>query len=160
MDYLWSPWRYRYISQADSSSGCIFCQAPASGNDRDALIVHRDRLNYVILNRFPYTSGHLMIVPYAHIASVTETPADTLQELTLLAQRSQRILEAEYRPAGLNWGINQGECAGAGVAGHLHLHLVPRWVGDANFMTITGETRVLPEELDQTYSRISAGFHR
>lgn len=99
-----------------------------------------------------------MVVPYQHVASAVDTPAETLQELILLAQTSQSHLQTLYRPAGLNWGMNQGECAGAGVAGHLHLHLVPRWVGDANFMSVVGETRVLPESLDDTYARVSAAF--
>lgn len=122
------------------------------------MIVHRARLNYVILNRYPYTSGHLMVVPYQHVASALDVPAETLQEMILLAQTSQSHLQTLYRPSGLNWGMNQGECAGAGVAGHLHLHLVPRWVGDASFMSVVGETRVLPELIQDTYARLSAAF--
>src|SRR5579883_3020373 len=158
MDYLWSPWRYQYITKSAPLSGCVFCLAPAANNDEDMLIVHRGTYNYVILNRFPYTSGHLMVVPYAHLSMLTALPVETLTERAMLTQTAQRCLEAVYRPAGLNLGMNQGECAGAGVAAHLHMHLVPRWVGDANFMTITGETRVLPEDLAVTYRRVSAAF--
>lgn len=159
MDYLWSPWRYQYIAKS-AVPGCIFCLAPAANNDQEMLIVHRGVHNYVILNRYPYTSGHAMVVPYDHISLLTALPADTLTELIQLTQLTQRHLQALYRPAGMNLGMNQGECAGAGVAGHLHMHLVPRWVGDANFMTITGETRVLPEDLSLTYTRLAEAFQR
>ena len=125
-------------------------------NDAHSLVVHRARHNFVVLNRYPYTSGHSMVVPYAHHASLTQTAADTLTELIRLAQRAEQLLQDAYRCPGLNMGFNLGECAGAGVAQHLHFHIVPRWPGDANFMTAVGETRVMPEELDQSYRKLSA----
>lgn len=120
--------------------------------------MHRARHNAVILNLYPYTSGHLMVVPYAHVSTLEDCPAEVLSELILLAQAAEARLRAEYRCEGLNIGFNIGASAGAGVAGHLHLHLVPRWPGDANFMTTIGETRVLPEDLSDTYRRLSGGW--
>lgn len=162
MDRLWSPWRYRYITapgpDAAGEPACIFCQKFASGNDEAALIIHRADHNAVLLNLYPYTSGHLMVIPYAHVSTLDECPPGVLAELILLAQKAERRLRAEYRCEGLNIGFNIGACAGAGVAGHLHLHLVPRWPGDANFMTTVGETRVLPEELSVTYRRLATGW--
>jgi ATP adenylyltransferase len=121
-------------------------------------VVHRAVHNYVILNRFPYTCGHLLIVPYRHVATLAEVEDAGLAELMLLAKAAERHLRALYRPDGLNFGMNLGESAGAGIAGHLHLHGLPRWTGDANFMTVLGETRVLPEELETTWERLSAAF--
>ncbi len=161
MDRLWSPWRYRYISASETAPdrpACVFCSKLLAGDDRAALIVHRARHNAVILNLYPYTSGHLMVVPYAHVPTLEACPAEVLSELILLAQQAEARLRAEYRCEGLNIGFNIGASAGAGVAGHLHLHLVPRWTGDANFMTTVGETRVLPEELPDTYRRLSGGW--
>lgn len=156
MDHLWSPWRYRYVTAGVKPEGCIFCTMAQGQNDAQALVIHRARHNFVVLNRYPYTSGHLMVVPYAHHASLTQTAANTLTELIRLAQRAELLLQSTYRCPGLNMGINLGECAGAGVAQHLHFHIVPRWPGDANFMTAVGETRVMPEELDQSYRKLSA----
>ncbi|MCX6597288.1 MAG: HIT domain-containing protein [Acidobacteria bacterium] len=162
MDRLWSPWRYRYITESAADAGeppaCVFCAKFSSGNDEAALIVHRAEHNAVLLNLYPYTSGHLMVIPYAHVSTLDECPANVLAELILLAQKAERRLREEYRCEGLNIGFNIGACAGAGVAGHLHLHLVPRWPGDANFMTTVGETRVLPEELSVTYRRLATGW--
>lgn len=160
MDRLWSPWRYAYVSEADSLKGCIFCDKPAEHDDRKNFIVHRARLNFVLLNLYPYTTGHMMIAPYAHIATLEETPGETLQEMILLAREAERSLRAIYRPAGFNLGMNIGECAGAGVAGHIHLHVVPRWPADSNFMTTVGETRVLPETLEDTYGKLVRVFGR
>jgi ATP adenylyltransferase len=154
MDYLWSPWRYRYISTADPSDACVFCAKTAENKDERNFIVHRARKNFVILNLYPYTSGHLMVVPYAHVATLEEADTDTLVELIELARQAERHLRSVYHPKGVNLGMNIGECAGAGVAGHIHMHVVPRWPADANFMTVTGETRVLPEEIGTTYSRL------
>jgi ATP adenylyltransferase len=160
MDYLWTPWRYRYISEAGPSDPCIFCAAAADPDDCKRLTVHRAERCFVILNRYPYTSGHVMVAPYEHIATLEALPAETAAEMMHLAQRCESILRAAYRPEGLNIGMNIGKCAGAGVAGHVHLHALPRWAGDANFMTVTGETRVLPEDLETTYERLSAAFNR
>lgn len=158
MDYLWTPWRYQYLVASGKPDGCVFCNAPQDGDDRRALIVHRATYNYVILNRFPYTNGHLMVVPYRHVASLQDLDPETLTELILLAQTAERILRAVYRPDGLNFGMNLGASAGAGIAGHLHLHGLPRWMGDANFMTVVGETRVLPEDLSVTWQRLRDAF--
>lgn len=160
MDRLWSPWRYAYVSEADSLKGCIFCDEPAEHDDRKNYIIHRGRLNFVLLNLYPYTTGHMMIAPYAHIATLEETPGETLQEMILLAREAERSLRVIYRPAGFNLGMNIGECAGAGVAGHIHLHVVPRWPADSNFMTTVGETRVLPERLEDTYEKLMRVFGR
>ena len=160
MDYLWSPWRYQYMTQAASGEQpeCIFCEAVAKNKDSETLIVHRGLKAFVILNRFPYTSGHVMIVPYAHVAELKLCDAATLSEIMQLAQRLEVVYRANYKPDGMNLGMNLGRAAGAGVTGHLHLHMLPRWFGDSNFMTVTGETRVHPEDLKTTYERISKAF--
>ena len=159
MDYLWTPWRYRYIADAAKDEGCVFCAALAVKNDSDSLIVVRGRENFVILNRYPYTSGHVMIVPYIHSADLPATRADTLAEMMVLAQRVQVALEKTYHPQGYNLGMNLGRAAGAGVTGHLHLHVLPRWSGDSNFMTVVAETRVEPEELSTTYEKLSKALN-
>ncbi len=154
MDYLWTPWRYSYVSDATKDDACIFCKLLAAGDDRAGLIVLRGEKNFVILNRFPYTSGHVMVVPYAHVGDFTAVDAETLAEMMQLAQRVQRALATTYKPDGYNLGMNLGRCAGAGITGHVHLHVLPRWNGDTNFMATVGETRVHPEELTQTYHRL------
>lgn len=155
MDYLWTPWRYRYISEsAKDATGCIFCDAIAANDDAKTLIVRRGVKNYVILNRYPYTSGHVMVVPYAHVADLSLADPDTLAEMMRLAQRVQAALEKIYSPQGYNLGMNLGRAAGAGVTGHIHMHVLPRWSGDANFMTVVGETRIEPEELSATYEKL------
>ena len=159
MEHIWSPWRYRYIAAADDGKGCVFCRALKSGDDQASLIVHRARRNFVILNLFPYTSGHLMIVPYAHIASLSDIDEATTSEMMELAKQAQRAIESEYHPDGFNIGLNLGRAAGAGVAEHIHLHVVPRWSGDANFVSVVGETRVLPEELKATFDRLKKHFN-
>lgn len=158
MDHLWSPWRYRYVSKAEKTEGCIFCSKPQQNRDAENLILHRGFHCYVILNRYPYTTGHLMVVPYAHVATLEAASAESLQELMALTSAASRHLRSVYRPEGMNIGMNIGECAGAGIAGHLHMHLLPRWPGDVNFMTSIGETRVIPEDLGTTYQRLSRAF--
>ncbi len=159
MDYLWTPWRYQYLAAGSRTDGCVFCVAGQdAANDRQHLVIYRAAYNFVILNRFPYTSGHLMIVPYQHASALGDLPEETTVEVMTLARAVERHLKALYRPDGLNMGINLGASAGAGIAGHLHLHALPRWTGDANFMTVIGETRVLPETLDTTWERLSAAF--
>ena len=155
MDRLWTPWRYQYISGAHSDDGCIFCIKAAEGKDAENYIVHRAKLNFVLLNLFPYTNGHLMIAPYQHVATLAETAADTLAEMMQLTQRAEVNLRTAYQPHGFNLGMNVGVSAGAGVAGHIHMHGLPRWTGDANFMSTIGETRVLPEELPATYQKLA-----
>jgi ATP adenylyltransferase len=155
VDHLWSPWRYRYVTTGVKPDSCIFCDMPASSEDAASLIIHRARHNYLVLNRYPYSSGHLMVVPYAHISTLQQTEPETLNELIQLGRRAEENLRAAYHCKGLNLGFNIGECAGAGVAQHLHFHAVPRWPGDANFMTVLGETRVLPEELAESHRKLS-----
>jgi len=154
MDYLWSPWRYRYVSTAKPSDECVFCAKLAQNRDADNFILHRGRFNFVLLNLYPYTSGHLMIAPYQHVPTLEEAAPETLAELMALTRKAEKNLRAAYRPAGMNIGMNLGECAGAGVAGHIHMHVVPRWVGDSSFMSVLGETRVLPEDLPTTYAKL------
>jgi len=155
MDRLWTPWRYGYISSAVPSKGCIFCIKAAENKDVQNYILHRGKLNFILLNLFPYTSGHLMIAPYQHVATMEETPEVTLAEMMRLTRRAEANLRAVYRPNGFNLGMNIGASAGAGVADHIHMHVVPRWTGDANFMSTIGETRVLPEELPATYEKLA-----
>jgi len=154
MDYLWTPWRYRYVAEAKNVSGCVFCNAAAANEDEEWLIVHRAVKNYVILNRYPYTSGHVMIVPYAHTADFSGLERDTAAEMMLLTQRVQAAIDDVYHPDGFNLGMNLGRSAGAGIADHLHMHLLPRWTGDTNFMTTISETRLEPEELSTTYTKL------
>jgi ATP adenylyltransferase len=158
MDYLWTPWRYQYITAKGKPGVCVFCSAAESSDDRANLVVHRGAHSYVILNRFPYTSGHIMVVPYAHVASLLDLPDATLAEVMQVARDSEKHLRTVYHPEGLNMGLNLGESAGAGIAGHLHMHVLPRWTGDTNFMTVVGETRVLPEDLEVTWQRLREAF--
>ncbi len=160
MDYLWSPWRFHYVSEGIKTDRCVFCDKAAvdSSRDREHLVLHRGRTNFVLLNLYPYTTGHTMIAPYAHVPTLTELDAETLGEMMELARRVQAALESVYHPEGYNLGMNLGRCAGAGVADHLHLHLLPRWTGDSSFMTVVGETRVHPEGLLATYDKLLAHF--
>jgi ATP adenylyltransferase len=154
MDYLWTPWRYTYVSTAEKATGCIFCDKPAENNDAKNFILHRAEHCFLILNAFPYTSGHFMIVPYAHVDELRKLESVVAAEMMTLAQRMETVLRDLYSPDGINLGMNIGKAAGAGVAGHIHLHMLPRWVADASFMTVVGETRVLPETLETTYERM------
>ena len=154
MDYLWTPWRYRYIADATKDKGCIFCEAVAANDDAKTLIVFRGKTCFIILNRYPYTAGHVMIVPYAHVSDLVAADPETLSEMMVLAPRVEKALQTTYRPDGFNLGMNLGRAAGAGVTGHLHMHVLPRWSGDANFMTVVGETRVEPEDLATTYEKL------
>lgn len=154
MDYVWTPWRYRYIAEARNPVGCIFCNMPAANRDEETFIVFRGVKNFIILNRYPYTSGHVMVVPYAHTADFGALDTDTTAEMMFLTQRAQAALDETYHPDGFNLGMNLGRAAGAGIADHLHLHLLPRWTGDTNFMTTVGETRLEPEDLSTTYTKL------
>jgi ATP adenylyltransferase len=159
MDVLWSPWRLQYVTGERKEEGCVFCRIAAEGDhDQSNFVLGRARENYLVLNRYPYTSGHLMVVPYAHAQDLIGLPDSVLCETVLLARQVEAVLREVYRPGGLNIGWNLGQCAGAGVAQHLHLHIVPRWPGDANFMTTIGETRVMPESLEDTWRRLSPHF--
>ncbi len=159
MDFLWSPWRYRYISSNSPEETCLFCRVAAEDKDRENYVVLRAEHNFVMLNRYPYTSGHVMIAPYAHVATLGEAAVPVIEEMMRLAQRMESVLRAVYRPGGMNVGLNIGQAAGAGIAGHIHMHALPRWIGDVNFMTATAETRVLPEELDVTYERLRSAVN-
>jgi ATP adenylyltransferase len=156
MDYIWTPWRYQYMKEVESGKQpeCIFCDAAARQDDAETLVVYRGPQTFIILNRYPYTSGHVMIVPYAHVAELSSCDAETLSEMMRLAPRLEAAFRANYKPDGMNLGMNLGRAAGAGVLGHLHLHVLPRWFGDSNFMTVAGETRVHPEDLKTTYQRL------
>lgn len=162
MDRLWTPWRYQYITgearQADSHPACVFCEMINSPTDESNYVVHRARYNLIILNIYPYTTGHLLVVPYEHTAELDAASVETTSELMELTKRCQTALRGIYRPDGINLGMNLGRAAGAGVADHIHMHVLPRWSGDANFMTSVGETRVLPEDLETTYDKLRAYF--
>ena len=157
MDFLWTPWRYKYIAHAVKMEGCIFCDALNAGDEK-AQIVLRGKLNFIILNRFPYTTGHVMVVPYEHVGDLGAVDPATLDEMMRMAQRVQLALAAINKPEGFNLGMNLGRCAGAGVTGHIHLHVLPRWIGDANFMTTVSETRMEPEDLEITYVKLREGL--
>ena len=158
MEHLWTPWRSTYIQANKEKSGCIFCFAAASSDDEQTLVIHRAEFNFIILNRYPYTSGHFMIAPYQHAQRLQALNLPAAAEMMRLARLAERVIESVYQPHGLNLGLNLGEAAGAGIEQHLHLHALPRWKGDANFMTSVGNTRVVPETLDQTYSKLKTGF--
>ena len=147
-----------YIEKHEKESGCVFCNAQAKADSAENLIAFRGQNAYVILNRYPYTSGHLMVIPFAHVSNLEELNAETRAEMMELTSRCTTILRTTYRTQSFNVGINIGEAAGAGVLGHVHIHIVPRWAGDTNFITTTGETRVLPEALEDTYKRVREGF--
>jgi ATP adenylyltransferase len=164
VDRLYTPWRYSYIKgeSGEKSSGggpCIFCTLrDREAEDEQNFVVHRARHNLIVLNIYPYISGHLMIVPFEHASELDAVSKETTDELMDLAKRAQSVLREAYRPHGFNLGMNLGQAAGAGVADHLHLHVMPRWAGDANFMTTVGETRVIPEDLRMTYDRLRGRF--
>jgi ATP adenylyltransferase len=159
MDHLWTPWRSTYMEAKKEPGACIFCDAARDPSmDEQTLVVFRGQLCFVILNRYPYTSGHLMIVPYEHVARLNETSRKASGEMMDLARRAEQVLERAYRPDGLNMGLNIGTAAGAGIAQHVHLHMLPRWSGDANFMTTVGQARIIPEALEETYRKLRAGF--
>ncbi|MCJ7535523.1 MAG: HIT domain-containing protein [Anaerolineales bacterium] len=160
MKYIWSPWRMSYIQKHKDESGCVFCVAQDVSDGTENLILFRGQRAFVILNRYPYTSGHLMVVPYQHEASLEGLDSETRAELLELANQIMKLLGKEYHPQGFNVGINIGEAAGAGITEHVHLHVVPRWSGDTNFMSSLGETRVLPETLADTYQRLKKAWQQ
>lgn len=155
METLWSPWRMKYVTDNEKPNECIFCSYPKQSDCVENLIVHREPNTYVILNRYPYTNGHLMVVPFLHVSTIEELTPAVRAELMELINASLGVLRKIYQPKGFNVGINMGSAAGAGIADHAHVHIVPRWEGDTNFMSTTGETRVIPEELKVTFQRIS-----
>jgi ATP adenylyltransferase len=161
MEILFTPWRYAYLTspKSENPGGCIFCDAAQSRGMRDTLTLYRNPQALVMLNRYPYTNGHLMVAPIAHDARLFDSSDESLRALIRLTAESQRILSDVYHPDGFNVGMNFGQIAGAGVAGHYHLHIVPRWSGDSNFMTVTARTRLVPEELDVTFDKLQPHFN-
>lgn len=161
MNILFTPWRYPYLTapKSEKSVGCIFCAA-ADGDARETLTLFRSDAALVMLNRYPYTNGHLMVAPIAHEARLFDSTDQSLRALIRLTAEAQRILSDVYRPDGFNVGMNFGEVAGAGVADHYHMHIVPRWSGDSNFMTVTARTRLVPEELDVTFDKLQPHFRK
>jgi ATP adenylyltransferase len=160
VQYLFSPWRLAYVTGAagsDRTDVCIFCDSSA---DRDSVVVARRALAYVILNKYPYNNGHVMVAPVRHVATLALTTDDERAELMRLTRHAEMALTEAYSPHGLNVGINLGRPAGAGIVDHLHIHVVPRWNGDTSFMSVVGQTRVLPEELSQTAARLRPIFER
>ena len=158
MDTLWTPWRSTYLKQKRDPGSCIFCEAATSSEDDRTLVLHRASHCFVMLNRYPYTSGHLMIAPYAHVSRLNGIDEETSAEMMRLLRVAETAIEDAYRPDGLNLGMNLGEAAGAGIEQHIHMHVLPRWKGDANFMTTVAEVRVIPEALEETYSKLKGRF--
>jgi ATP adenylyltransferase len=155
---IWAPWRLAYVKDASKDIDCIFCAKPAEDDDRASFIAHRGERCYVILNTFPYTNGHFMVAPFEHVAQLQDLDPEVVAELMELAQRGLRALDGAYGPEGYNVGFNQGKVAGAGFEGHIHLHVVPRWAGDTNYMPVLADTRVLPQTLEDSYEALRAGF--
>lgn len=157
MEHLWAPWRVAYI-ESNKPSGCILCEKPKENEDEANFILLRGRLNFVMMNAFPYNPGHLMVAPYRHIPTPEEFTAAELQEHYELVTRVVKILREIYSPAGFNTGMNIGKVAGAGIDGHIHSHIVPRWQGDTNFMPVIGDSRVIPQALIETYRKLRGSF--
>ena len=154
MEYLFTPWRYEYVSTVDESDGCVFCDRPSDTDDRESLIVFRGELCFAILNRFPYPSGHLMVAPYAHTGTIEDLDRETLADVMELVVRCMGAVREAFSPSGFNVGMNISRVAGAGIQDHVHVHVVPRWAGDSNFMTVCADTRVLPLSLDQVFEAL------
>jgi len=158
MKRIWAPWRMQYILKADKDKGCILCDKPAGKTDRANYILHRGKYNFIMLNAYPYAPGHLMIAPYRHMANITEASSGETMEMIELIQLCVKLLSKEVNAASFNIGMNIGRVAGAGIEGHIHMHVVPRWNGDNNFMPVVGNARVLSEGLDATYKKLKAGL--
>jgi ATP adenylyltransferase len=160
VERLFTPWRMAYVTTADKTPGCVLCRARDGEDGADRLIVHRAELCFVVANLFPYSGGHVMVAPYRHVGSLGEATVEELGEMMALARRLEGVFGEAYRPDGINLGMNLGKSAGAGVADHIHMHLVPRWTGDTSFMTVVGETRVIPEDPEQACRRLRPYFER
>ncbi len=160
LERLWSPWRSEYIASGDANSeGCVFCVIKeASGRDETNLVLYRGSFSFIVLNIYPYITGHLLIVPLDHVGELESAPKETTDEMMDLTKRSQRVLRDTYKPSGFNIGMNLGRVAGAGIADHIHIHVLPRWTGDTNFMSTVGQTRVISEELTTTYRKLRDRF--
>ena len=154
MEQLWAPWRMQYIKRADAAEGCIFCAFPAEQKDKENLIILRGEFSFVILNAYPYSNGHLMISPYRHTADLDQLEDAELLEMMTLTRRAVNLLKEAFHPDGFNIGINMGRVAGAGIADHVHIHVVPRWNGDTNFMPVLGDVRVIPESLQAVHAAL------
>lgn len=157
MDYLWTPWRSLYVA-GPKIEGCVFCTIAAQSADRENLVLYRGAYNFILLNLYPYNTGHLMVAPYAHVARFDALPPGVASELTYLSQYAIGVVERALRPDAFNLGMNLGKVAGAGVEAHVHQHVVPRWSGDTNFMPLVGQTKVMPETLEQTYDKLLAAW--
>lgn len=155
---IWAPWRLEYVKDASKDTECIFCAKPAQDDDEGAFIVHRGERSFVILNTFPYTNGHLMVAPFDHVARLPDLDPEVSAELMALASRAMEIIDDTYRPEGYNVGFNQGRIAGAGFDSHIHMHVVPRWAGDTNYMPVLADTRVMPQSLEDSYAALKKGF--
>jgi ATP adenylyltransferase len=153
MEKLWAPWRIRYIL-GPKETGCFLCAKPAGADDRKNLVLVRDRTCYALLNAYPYNPGHLMVAPYKHTGEMDDLAETELADLMMLTRRCQQILRKAMKPEGFNIGINLGQCAGAGVPGHVHIHIVPRWNGDTNYMPVLGDTHVLPQALEELWDSL------
>lgn len=160
MERMWAPWRHGYVTDGTRGGGCILCRALAEADAPGSLVVHEAALNFVVMNLFPYNAGHLMVAPRRHFARLADATQEELGEMMGLARRLEQVLMEAYRPDGVNLGMNLGQSAGAGVADHIHLHVVPRWTGDTNFMTVVGDTRVIPEDPQQACVRLRTYFER
>lgn len=156
---LWAPWRLEYILSKKGPE-CIFCEKPKEEKDRENLILFRSSESYVIMNLYPYNNGHLMVVPYRHLFSITDVTQEEMQDIMILVQHSLRCLTEAFRPEGFNVGFNIGKVAGAGIEEHLHVHIIPRWVGDTHFMAILGDVRVIPEHVKSTYDKLFPFFNQ
>ena len=158
LERLWAPWRMEYI-MGDKPAGCIFCGKPEEDNDRGNLVLYRGEKVFVIMNKYPYNNGHLMVTPYSHVSDLTSLDGETVAELMGEVQRSVAIMKDVLKPEGFNVGMNIGKAGGAGIDDHLHMHVVPRWGGDTNFMPVMADVRVMPEYLDETYIKLYPHFH-
>lgn len=160
MDHLWTPWRSTYVKGTNRPAvSCIFCRA-FERPDEENFVLFRGEHNFALLNLYPYSTGHLMVAPNAHVSRLNEVPDEVTAEMMRFARRAEQVLEEVYTPEGLNLGLNLGEAAGAGIAGHMHLHVLPRWKGDANFMTVVGHTRIMPEAIETTYEKLRSVFQQ
>jgi len=157
LKYLWAPWRMEYILK-EKNEGCIFCEIPKENQDKENYVLYRGKFCFVILNTYPYNNGHIMIAPYDHIKNLEELNRDTINELMSLCQKSISVLKKKINPQGFNIGANIGKVGGAGILEHIHLHIVPRWQGDTNFMPVISDTKVMPQYLSETYDLLKAGF--
>ena len=158
MNHIWTPWRMKYIQENQDEKGCVFCMAAEVDDGLNNLVFHRGKGVFMILNRYPYTSGHVMCVPYVHVDRLQDLPRASRLELMDMVCKAVEVLQLVYHPEGFNIGLNLGKVAGAGIADHLHMHIVPRWGGDTNFMSAVGQTRVLPESLSETYRRVKEAW--